>query len=210
MGASVYVLEGAWDKPHEAPQILPYLAAYEQSHGEVRMYHRTFRNASDIEYYLRRIPTGARAFVYVACHGEVGRLDPSDAASRMPASEVQDVLKSAKRESVSFLHFGCCEFVQPAKGSRRAFLDALAKNIAGGLWVSGYTREVDWLASTLLDLALISEVYVPWFKKPSHVAAAHKRADAFMQRYSQLARALGFSALSGIKGTKVLFPARVT
>ena len=209
MVASVYVLEGAWDKPVEAPQLLPYFSAYEQSHREVRVFHRTIRTHSDISYYLSKIPQRSRSFVYVACHGQVGLLDPSDKENQMPVAVIKEALKSAKEESVSFLHFGCCEFVQPAEGPRRQFLASLADSVDGGRWVSGYTKEVDWLPSTLLDLALISEVYVPWRKKPTHVAAAKKRAEKFVKRYEQLARVLGFSALSRIDTTDTLFPARL-
>lgn len=209
MAGSVYVLEGAWDKPVEAPQVLPYLHAYEQSHREVRVFHRTIRNQNDIAYYIGRIPKNSRAFVYVTCHAEPGLLDPSDRKNQVPVAGVREALQSAKEGSVSFLHFGCCEFVHPAEGSRRRLLSEIANSLPGSLWVSGYTREVDWLSSTLLDLALISEVYVPWRKKPTRVAVAGRRAREFIGAYEQLARSLGFSALSRIGNTGSLFPARL-
>ena len=210
MRGSVYVLEGSWDKPFEAPQVLPYLHAYEQSHREVQVFHRTIRTQADVAYYISRIPKNSRAFVYVACHGQVGLLDPSDEENRMPVAAVRKALNAAKEKSVAFLHFGCCEFVQPAEGSRRRFLTDIANSLNGSLWVSGYTREVDWLSSTLLDLALISEVYVPWRKKPTYVVDARSRAAHFIRSYEQLARSLGFSALSRVGSAETLFPSRLT
>ncbi len=210
MSASVYVLEGAWEKPVEVPKVLPYLHAYEQSHREVKIFHRTIRNQADVAYYVSKIPKNSRSFVYVACHGQVGLLHPSDKKNQLPVAGVREALGAAKENSIAFLHFGCCEFVQPAEGSRRRFLSDLANSVVGGLWVSGYTREVDWLPSTLFDLALISEVYVPWRRKPNYLAAARKRAATFVESYEQLARSLGFSALYRVGKAITLFPPRVT
>jgi hypothetical protein len=209
MPATVYVLEGTWKKPTEAPQILPYLQAYENSHREVRVWHRTIRTLSDVEYYIASIPKGSNAFVYFACHGQVGLLDPSDEDNQLNVESVRNALGKAKESAMAFVHFGCCEFVQQEEGSRRKFLDNLSSKADGNRWVSGYTRNVDWLSSTLLDLALISEVYVPWRRKPTHVATARRRAAEFVQSYEQLARSLGFSALSNLGGGAELIPARL-
>lgn len=207
MNASVYVLEGAWNKPLEAPQVLPYLDAYSRSHGEVRVHHRTIRNAEDIKYYVSKIPKNSRAFLYVACHGAVGLLDPSDGRSKVPLAAVVDALSSAKLNAIGFLHFGCCEFVESKQ--RKKVLTEL-RDAAKAVWVSGYTKEVDWLSSTLLDLALMSEVFVAWHKSPNMKDRAQKAATRFVRSYKQLARSLGFSGLSAITKGLTLFPARVT
>ena len=189
--------------------MLPYMHAYQASHREVSVFHRTIRTQEDLSYYLGKIPKGARSFVYIACHGEVGWLDPSDKANRIPMEGVCAALKTAKEESISFLHFGCCEFLQPTDATRRNYLSEFLSGINGGHWVSGYTRDIDWLSSTLLDLALISEVYVPWWKKPTHLAMARKRAEKFVASYEQLARSLGFSALARFGDAEYLIPQRL-
>ena len=206
MTAPLYILEGAWDTPLEASQILPYFLAYEGSHKEVKVYHRTIRSAADIAYYVSKIPMKSRSFVYFACHGEPGFLDPSDGRSKISYDSVLESLGMAKKDSISFLHFGSCEFLQTE--NRKQYLSRLA-NAAGSMWTSGYAKDVDWLASTLLDLALVSEVYVPWHEAPSRKARAEKAALDFHSAYSQLSRSLGFSALSSLRGASTLFPPRV-
>lgn len=203
--APIFVLEGAWDKTHETPQVLPYLLAYAQSHRCVDLYHRTFRCVEDISYYVSRVSTGKRAFFYFACHGEEGSLIPSDGRSPIPIEDVEDALKKAKDNGIAFVHFGCCHFVQ--SNNRRQVLSGL-RQAARARWVSGYTREVDWLASTLLDLALISEVYVPWYESDGKKVT--KKAEAFFTSYEQLARSLGFSGMYAEQKAERLFPPRIT
>jgi len=199
MAAQVYVLEGAWEKTHEPPQVLPYLLAYAHSHRTVDVYHRTFRRIEDIEYYVKRVPTGSRALFYFACHGEEEFLIPSDGRSKIPIGAVEGALRGAKEGSIAFIHFGCCHFVHG--GDRRKQTLSGLRDPAQAKWVSGYTRKVDWLASTLLDLALISEVYVPWYSDQKWLSS---KTRAFFKHYEQLARSLGSSTLS----TQLLHVAR--
>lgn len=206
MTAPIYILEGAWDTPLEASQILPYFLAYAGSHREVKVHHRTIRCAEDIAYYVAKIPKGSQAFLYFACHGEPGFLDPSDGGAKIPLEAVVAGLEKAKENSVSFLHFGCCEFLKTAQ--RRATLARLS-GATCGMWASGYTKDVDYLSSTLFDLALVSEVYVPWRAAPGKRAQSQKAMRDFYSAYSQLARNLGFSAITSISGNNELFPLKV-
>jgi hypothetical protein len=75
-------------------------------------------------------------------------------------------------------------------------------------WVSGYTREVDWLSSTLLDLAIVANIYVPW-RTSAPVKEQKDARKEFVAGYEQLARSLGLSSLSALDGEEVLFPRRL-
>ena len=77
------------------------------------------------------------------------------------------------------------------------------------MWASGYTKDVDYLSSTLFDLALVSEVYVPWHAAPGKKKQAQKATRDFYAAYSQLAKSLGFSAITSLSGHEVLFPPKV-
>lgn len=210
MPANIYVFEGSWDRPNEAPQVLPFLSAYEQTFKNIKLNHRTIRNQADLAYYIGKIPKGNQSLVYIACHGDIGLLDPSDKKSQIHMHELQAALNSAKQDSIAFLHLGCCHFLQQEEGSRRNYLNELIGSMEGGRWVSGYTKEVDWLGSLLLDLAFISEVYVPWREAPTQKREAEKSAERFLKAYEQLVRSLGFSALSTIGRSDVLIPHRLS
>ena len=206
MKVPIYILEGSWDKTHEVPQVLPYFLAYAQSHREVEIFHRTFRTAEDINFYINKIKKGSKTLVYFACHGEPEYLTPSDGRSKLGFASIKDALSIAKeKDSIGFLHFGCCSFVRSP--NRRTPLSALSK-ATGAAWVSGYINDVDWLSSTLLDLALISEVYYDWRCSTSKKRNT-KNISSFIGRYEQLAKSLGLSALSDIATESQLIPARL-
>lgn len=207
MPATVYILEGAWSSAMESPMILPYLTAYANSHNDVKVQYRTIRCKEDVSYYVSQIRKGAKAFLYIACHGRVGELHPTDAENVLTVDDVCDTLKGAKDEAISFVHFGSCQFVHSAQ--RRKVLEKL-RVPAGALWVSGYTKLIDWLPSTWLDLALISEVYVPWRNAPTKQKVAKDRAHQFIASYDQLARSLGFSGLSTLGDDGLLMPTKLS
>ncbi len=92
MPTNIYVFEGSWSRRNEAPQVLPYLQAYEQTYRDVRIHHRTFRNSDDLGYYLSEIAARDRAFVYVACHAQNDYLNPSDEAGRIGYDTLVDLL----------------------------------------------------------------------------------------------------------------------
>lgn len=206
MPATVYVLEGAWDSAMESPMILPYLTAYANSHNDVKVQYRTIRCKEDVAYYVSQIRKGTKAFLYIACHGLVGELHPTN-ATKITVDDVCMALKDAKPEAISFVHFGSCQFVHSTQ--RRKVLEKL-RVPAGALWVSGYTKLIDWLPSTWLDLALISEVYVPWRKATTDQKAAKTRAHQFIDSYEQLARSLGFSGLSTLGDDGLLMPSKLS
>jgi hypothetical protein len=205
--ARVVVLEGTWWSNHEVPLVLPYFNALSISHREIDLSHRTIRSAEDIAYYVSKISKNSKAMLYFACHGEEMQLKPSGENSKISQQELIEALTNAKEGAISFVHFGCCEMVEPR--SRRASFEKIME-VTGAKWVSGYTEEVDWLTSTLLDLALVKEVFVPYYVASDGRAASLKRkAKNFVSAYEQLARALGFSALSKVTGGTKLFPNRL-
>lgn len=205
--ARVVVLEGSWWSNHEVPLVLPYFHALSISHREIDLCHRTIRSADDIAYYVGRISKNSGALVYFACHGEGLHLRPAGERDKINQSALLAALGEAKEGAVSFVHFGCCEMIDPnaRRETHQKVLDACSAR-----WCSGYTKEVDWLQSMFLDLALVTEVFVPQCaSSDGRVTRLKKRATDFVQSYEQLARELGFSALSRVTGGAALFPERL-
>jgi hypothetical protein len=134
-------------------------------------------------------------------------LMPSGKKSKILQHDLVEALSKSKENAISFVHFGCCEMVEP--GARRESLEKIM-HVTGAAWVSGYAREVDWLSSTFLDLALVTEVFVPYYGATDGRSAPLKRnAKNFISDYEQLARTFGFSALSKVSGGIELFPKRL-
>jgi hypothetical protein len=157
---------------------------------------------------VKKIPKNSRSFLYFACHGDELELLPGGKRSRVCRSDLLEVLSEAKPGAIAFLHFGCCEMVDPLHRSQslRDLADA-----SGAYWVSGYTNTIDWLRSMFLDLALVAEVYMAFAKAGNRRGPkVRNRAQCFIRDYEQLARTLGFSGLSrGVVGKDALFPQRL-
>ena len=205
--APCYIFEGAWWGARETPLVLPFLQALEALDGGLSLSHKTFRSADDLQYWFRRIPKGDRAFVYIACHADRGDLQPVDGRSQSPRGQLLDALEVAKPNAIEFLHFGACEIVDPA--DRRRSLEGLAR-ASGARWVSGYVKAVDWLPSMLLDLAVVGELFLPFYHETGERRPQLRaRAKWFLANYGQLARDLGLSALGRLAGINALIPARL-
>jgi hypothetical protein len=205
--APVIILEGIWWSNHEVPLVLPYFNALATSHREIDLSHRTIRSAEDIAYYVSRISKNAGAMLYFACHGDKLSLVPADGRSPISQTVLLNALGQTKEGAISFIHFGCCEMVAPndRRKTHQVILDA-----CGATWASGYTKSIDWLQSMFLDLALVSEVFVPdHTTSDGRKVKLKTQADNFIKMYEQLARELGFSALSKVSAGILLFPERL-
>lgn len=190
---TVYMLEGTWWSARETPQVLPYLQALENSGDKIKLAYSTIRNDDDIAYVVSKIKPNEHAFLYIACHGEEQSLYPVD-EEEITNEELCNALK-AKPGAIDFLHIGCCDMIKlkgtnARKESLKKYLDA-----SGAIWVSGYATYVDWLPSTLLELALISELAIPYNDKRIRKKAPRlsRRGESFIEDYKQLAKSLKFS-----------------
>ena len=206
MGAPCYILEGTWWSNKETPKMLPYFQALEASGSRISLSHRTIRSANDITYWVGKIPKGEGALVYIACHGKNMELFPADGRSPVRRPDMLDALSSAKMEAVGFIHFSCCEMVDPR--NRRGSLEEVAQS-SRARWVSGNEKSVDWLQSALLDLAFVAEFFVPYYQDSRKGSPKLSlRARGFLRNYEQLARSLHFSGIHTSRGRSSLFPAR--
>jgi hypothetical protein len=191
--ASCWIFEGTWWRAREVPLVLPFLQALQATKGGITLSHKTFRSGDDLRYWFKRIGRNERAFVYIACHAKDGELQPVDGRSRMALDELLDALGGAREDAVEFLHFGACQLIPRER--RGDMLMKLAR-ASGARWVSGYTLEVDWLASMLLDLAVISELFLDFHHSSiTRRPPLHRKAQVFLSTYEQFARKLGFSGL---------------
>ncbi len=206
---TVLILEGSWWNKLEPPQMLPYFQAYVATHpqAKIEVLHRTIRNVEDIAHYVSKIPKDSQTFLYIACHGNKLALTPEDGRKKIGRPELLEALSTTNQrgDAISFIHFGCCEMVDPYR--RREDHEEIMDR-TGATWVSGYTRSVDWLPSTFLDLALIDGLFT------AHCAGSKKiekkTAAGFIEQYEQHARHMGFSGLGRSGKEKILFPERLS
>jgi hypothetical protein len=186
---------------------LPYFQAISETVAPLDIGHRTFRCAEDLDYWIARIPKRSAAFVYVACHGGDSGLEPVRRAF-IPRARIVEAFGRAKQDAISFLHFGTCGMV--AEGDRRTSLREI-RRACGARLISGYAGDVTWLPSTLLDIVIAAELFVPYHsdRKEGAPRLATRTRGVFRQ-YEALARKLGFSALvADTAGVERMIPERL-
>lgn len=201
--STILVLEGIWWKSQKAPLTLPFLNALTGLYPEIEIRHRSIRNLADIEYYVRELRKGSKSMVYIACHGDQQVLCPSDGVE-IEADALGDALSKSAYDSISFVHFSCCEMIN--ENNREDFLNSIM-DATGADWVSGYSESADWIQSMLLDIAMIAEVFLDFNQAKDKREAPLKRStDKFFRLYEQLASELGFSAYASVSSGRILFP----
>lgn len=200
----VIILEGSWWDDHELPQILPYFQALAVTHkDDIEICHRTFRSEEDISYYVSQLKKDEGVMLYFACHGEKGSLHPAPGTA-ISTLQVATALRNAKPGAIGLVHFGSCEMVTHG---RRRESHQLIMDASGAKWVSGYTKSVDWLPSTFLDLMLVIDIFATQHgQSDGRIARLKQRATEFFELYEEAARSLGFSALAASSSGSKLYP----
>jgi len=119
--------------------------------NRVSFSYRTLTTKSDMEYYMKLMGQSTFAdyvIIYIACHGKNGKFILGDGTT-MSLEELGEICKELRINlEDKIIHFGSCKTFNVSEKRLQAFKDA-----SGAQIVSGYTKKVDFLASSLLDIA---------------------------------------------------------
>ncbi len=158
-GTALLVLEGPWwtpkDKP-KRPSILPFLEGLEKYRGDFNLYYSNFYEKSGFRRALEDDLTHTREdrlFLYVAAHGYARMIGGLKSNTGMQLSTLLSQVKSvAQYSNIEGVVIGSCniganyeDFASTVKGSRIS-------------WIFAYTCEIDWIASTLLDVSIFEHL----------------------------------------------------
>ena len=183
----ILVLESDWARNlRENPSVYPFMNGMCEV-NEWPLYYRHFDSLNDIEFWVEqfqgmRPKQGSRKIVYLAAHGKKAGIETIE--TLIPGEKLIPILKKAP--SVVGLHFGSCYLCEtdlPQKIVKKTHVK----------WVSGYTKEVDWIESTLVDLLFLHWMYagVPR-KQRARRLGVEKTPEEIYKRF-EVAEALGFT-----------------
>lgn len=157
--AALLILEGPWWTPEQKPKrpsVLPFFEGMENYRGDFNIYYSNFYEKNGFVRALRDDLTHTREgrlFLYVAAHG-YQRMFAGLASKRgMQLSTLLRELKNAANYSnIEGIVLGSCtvgsnveEFMGTVKSSKI-------------VWMFGYTCEIDWMTSTLIDLSIFEQM----------------------------------------------------
>ena len=147
---NIFCLESLWD--HDLQNrltVVPILDLIARRHG-VKFIHLTCNTPEEFVHNLRLLPRrNGYAILYLAFHGKAGRL-VLDRES-ISLEDLAEILN--KRLSNWIVHFGCCGTLS-VKEFR--IWDFISRTEA--LMVTGYKRDIDWPAGTVIDLLLLDQI----------------------------------------------------
>lgn len=194
MALTCYIFEGTWWNHKEVPQVLPYFQALASTDRRLKLSHRSIKDIDDIRFWISKIPKNEQAFVYFACHGVSQELYPFGNQSKITNEDLLSALGESKENAIDFLHFGCCQMLRRVKKDSSLEGYSLSSNAK---WVSGYSKKVGWVQSTLLDLAIVSELAIPahYASKKSNIKLAYRAANFLKVYGGGFSESLGFAGV---------------
>jgi hypothetical protein len=158
-GKALLVLENPWWTPDinkRRASVLPFLNGMANYLEHFSVYHSNFYEREGFKTALRddlSFTREDRLYIYIAAHGIARTIGgTSDGSQGIKLSTVlSEIGDLAKRKNIEGVLIGSCEI----GGNVEELKDALkGTRIA---WIFGYTCTIDWLGSTMVDLAIFEQ-----------------------------------------------------
>jgi hypothetical protein len=204
-GTALLVIEGLWWTPEQKPKrpsVLSFLEGLESVRGDFNIYYANFYEKTGFRRALEDDLTNTREnrlFLYVAAHGTGKRIGGLKARTGMKLPAMFKAVKDAGNYSnIEGVLIGSCsvgnkidDFISTTKNSSLA-------------WIFGYTCEIGWMASTLIDVSIFEHLMK---LKKSDLKDRKKIVNAFSKA---LSRFNGDYLLCKGKGNHVLLKDAIT
>lgn len=181
----IFCLETEWElsknkRMRDKASMLPLLNFLEQS-KKVEFVFRNVASRTDLRYYINQL--GYKTYkdfqiIYLAFHGSSKALEiPNDKENPIPFSELAEISNGFFQDKI--IHFGSCRTLYTSDERILEF-----KQQTGARLVSGYTKKIDFIRSSILDIAYFSELV-----DIQNIGTIEKR---MIKRYDKLMDDLGF------------------
>ena len=156
---ALLVIEGLWWTPEQKPKrpsVLHFLEGLESVESDFNIYYANFYEKVGFRRALEDDLTNTkedRLFLYVAAHGTTKRIGglKSKTGMKLPAM-FKAVKDAANYSNIEGVLIGSCsvgnnidDFISTTKNSSIA-------------WIYGYTCEIGWMASTLIDVSIFEHM----------------------------------------------------
>jgi hypothetical protein len=176
---ALLVIEGLWWTPEQKPKrpsVLLFLEGLESYRGDFNIYYANFYEKVGFRRALEDDLTNTREdrlFLYVAAHGTGKRIGGLKSKTGMKLPAMFKAVKNAGNYSnIEGVLIGSCsvgnnidDFISTTRNSSIA-------------WIFGYTCEIGWMASTLIDVSIFEHLMK---LKKSDLESRKKILNAFQK-----------------------------
>jgi len=156
---ALLVIEGLWWTPEEKPKrpsVLHFLEGLESYRGDFNIYYANFYEKEGFRRALEDDLTNTREnrlFLYVAAHGTGKRIGGLKAKTGMKLPAMFKAVRSAANYSnIEGVLIGSCS----VGNNIGDFIDTTKNSSIS--WIFGYTCEIGWMASTLIDVSIFEHL----------------------------------------------------
>lgn len=179
MGCALLVLEQPWSAVSDDPQQTSLRPMFEflEKISEIPVFHAQFYDESSLERALFHLVDAAclegvsHLMLYIAGHGKAKNLYSPDGC-KVKLTEIFRLISLYGTPYISGLILDACDLGQNRKVIEDGIQDTELR------WVFGYEYSVDFVASTLINFRLISEVG----KLPRHKVTSSKILKKTIQK----------------------------
>ncbi len=171
--SALLVIEGLWWTPEEKPKrpsVLHFLEGFESFRGDFNIYYANFYEKEGFKRALEDDLTNTREnrlFLYIAAHGTEKRIG----GMKLPAM-FKAVRSAANYSNIEGMVIGSCSV-----GNNIDDFIATTKNSSMS-WIFGYTCEIGWMASTLIDVSVFEHLMI---LERNDLKSRKKILDAFVR-----------------------------
>lgn len=150
MREKIFTLEGEWEKNPKNKTSVWSMLQFLKDIERIDFFHRRVATRSDFEFYLKKGKVRSYSTIYFAFHGSNSNIQLGDKKNCLSLNEIAEIAKGGLKNKI--IHFGSCE---TCKGIRELEEFKIA---TGARIVSGYSKTVDWVDSSILDIAYFSHL----------------------------------------------------
>lgn len=161
----IFCLETDWVAVAKAPSVFSLLGLLRSSPIKIPSIHRHVATKDSFHHYLRKWTQRQHRgypILYLAFHGIEGVVQFGDlrkSSNHVSLDELEEEL--AGRCAGRVIHFSSCRTLVVPEKRMQKFLKT-----TGAVAVSGYGRDIDWIRSAIIDLALLSSLQQNAFTAP--------------------------------------------
>lgn len=159
----IFCLETIWYDSKDQTSIRPALELLRDSYLKVPFIHRNAVTADAFEYHVAEWLDLGREFpiLYLGYHGEAGELQlhdkskngsPAKSAS-LSLREVADIFRGLGGCEDRLVHFASCSTLNQSDKDLGSLVDVM-----GASAISGYCKEVYWVASTAFEMIYLESL----------------------------------------------------
>ena len=149
----IFALEGEWvSNMRRKDSIEPALKLLEQV-CDIKHVFRKVATIHDFRHYLKRTTNASLSkdsIIYLAFHGKPGLIQLGD-STEITVDEIAEEFPALFADKI--VHFGSCSTLRMNEEELKEF-----KKISGARLVSGYTKDIDFIDSTILDVAYFNQL----------------------------------------------------